>query len=321
MDNIMVSVYCMTYNHAGLIRKCLDGFVVQKTDFNFEIWVHDDCSSDGTIEILKEYEERYPELINVVYERENQYSQGKDISTIMKPYFRGKYIALCEGDDCWTDPDKLQKQFNFMEKNPEYTLCTHKVKEVMLEDGSCFEHPKELDHDDTIAPGFIVRKGGGFFPTCSFFRRADVNVIPNRWGSGMCEDFNIILSSMLCGKVYYMDACMGIKHTGYPGSWSSRNTQIEKMVNHKRAAIESMLRFDEETKGKYHEFVEEKVLIDNYRIECEFYENYKKLFTDKYISRSKKYLPKKVIMKTWIKAYFGWFYSLYRSVRQRTKER
>lgn len=318
MDNVMVSVYCMTYNHAGLIRKCLDGFIMQKTDFKFEIWVHDDCSNDGTIEILKEYETKYPELMNVVYESENQYSQGKDISTIMKPYFRGKYIALCEGDDCWTDPSKLQKQFNFMENNPEYTLCTHKVKEVMLEDGSCFEHPKEFDHDDTIVPGFIVRKGGGFFPTCSFFRRADVNVIPNRWGSGICEDFNIILSSMLCGNVYYMDDCMGIKHTGYPGSWSSRHSQIEMIANHKKAEIESIRRFDEETNGKYHEFVEEKVLINNYQIECVFYQNYKKLFTDKYLSQSKKYLSKKVIMKTWIKAYFGWFYSFYRSVRHRT---
>lgn len=317
MDNIMVSVYCITYNHVGLIRKCLDGFVMQKTDFKFEVWVHDDCSNDGTIEILKEYEERFPELINVVYEEENQYSQGNDISTIMKPFLHGKYIAVCEGDDCWTDPNKLQKQFNFMEHNPEYTLCTHKVKEVILEDNSSFDHPKELNHDATIAPGFIVRKGGGFFPTCSFFRRADVNIIPNRWGKGICGDFNIILTSMLCGKVYYMDACMGIKHTGYPGSWSTRHSQIETIANHKKAEIESIRRFDEETNKRYHEFVEERILINNYQIECVFYENYKKLFTDKYLSQSKRFLPRKVILKTWIKAYFGWFYTFYRTMRHR----
>ena len=318
MDNITVSVYCITYNHVGLIRKCLDGFVMQKTDFKFEVWVHDDCSNDGTIEILKEYEERFPKLVNVVYEEKNQYSQGKDIATIMQPFLRGKYIAVCEGDDCWTDPNKLQKQFNFMEHNPEYTLCTHKVKEIILEDNSSFDHPKELNHDETIAPGFIVRKGGGFFPTCSFFRRADVNVISKRWGNGICGDFNIILTSMLHGKVYYMDDCMGIKHTGYPGSWSTRHSQIETIVSHKKAEIESIRRFDEETNKKYHEFVEERILINNYQIECVFYENYKKLFTDKYLSQSKKFLSKKVILKTWIKAYFGWFYSFYRTIRNRT---
>ena len=125
MDNILVSISCITYNHSAYIRHCLDGMLMQQTTFNFEILIHDDCSTDGTDDIIREYASKYPQIIKPLFEEENQYQQGKPIGTAVwnLPRAKGKYIAFCEGDDYWTDPLKLQKQVDFMEANPEYGLC------------------------------------------------------------------------------------------------------------------------------------------------------------------------------------------------------
>jgi len=107
-DDIVVSISCITYNHAPYIRQCLDGFVMQKTTFPFEILIHDDASTYGTPDIIREYEAKYPGLIKPIYQTENQHSKGVKISqTFNWPRARGKDIALCEGDDYWTDPYKL----------------------------------------------------------------------------------------------------------------------------------------------------------------------------------------------------------------------
>ena len=118
MTTPLVSICCITYNHAPYIRQCLDGFVMQKTNFTFEVLVHDDASTDDTADIIREYEARYPGIIKPIYQTENQYSQGVNVNrTYNYPRAHGKYIALCEGDDYWTDPLKLQKQVDFLEAN------------------------------------------------------------------------------------------------------------------------------------------------------------------------------------------------------------
>ena len=112
MEEIAVSVLCMTFNHGQYIKRALDSFIAQKTDFLFEIIVHDDASADYTTEILKEYELKYQTLIKVIFQKENQYSKGINIiREKLLPSARGKYIAFCEGDDYWSDEYKLQKQY------------------------------------------------------------------------------------------------------------------------------------------------------------------------------------------------------------------
>lgn len=138
--NPLVSICCLTYNHSLFIRKCLDGFLMQETDFPFEILIHDDASTDGTDIIIKEYADKYPDLIFPIYETENQYSKGFSLSPsamdIEYNYSRatGKYIAYCEGDDYWTDPHKLQKQINFLETHSDYSVCWHRYRLLLLED-------------------------------------------------------------------------------------------------------------------------------------------------------------------------------------------
>lgn len=125
----LVSISCITYNHAPYIRQCIDGFLMQKTTFPFEILIHDDASPDGTADIIREYEKKYPLLIKPIYQTENQYSKGISINETWNfPRAKGKYIALCEGDDYWIDENKLQMQVDFLERNPEYGMCYTKTK-------------------------------------------------------------------------------------------------------------------------------------------------------------------------------------------------
>ena len=122
----LVSISCITYNHAPYKKQCLDGFLMQKTTFSFEVLIHDDASTDGTTEIIKDYAQKYPEIIKPLYEEENQWIKGRRGSSEFNfPRARGKYIALCEGDDYWIDEIKLQMQVDFLENNPEYTMCFH----------------------------------------------------------------------------------------------------------------------------------------------------------------------------------------------------
>ena len=133
MDNqdIKVTIRCITYNQKDYIRQCLDGFVMQRTNFRFEAIVHDDASTDGTAEIVREYAEKYPDIIKPILETENQYSKHDgSLGRIMNANTRGKYVAICEGDDYWTDPLKLQKQADFLDANPQCSLTYHACKNV-----------------------------------------------------------------------------------------------------------------------------------------------------------------------------------------------
>ena len=127
----LVAIHCLVYNHEPYLRDCFEGFVMQQTNFPFVAIVHDDASIDGSAEIIREYEEKYPHIFKPIFEIENQYSKRDgSLERIMDDAINAtgaKYVALCEGDDYWTDPMKLQKQVDFLEANPAYGLIHTKV--------------------------------------------------------------------------------------------------------------------------------------------------------------------------------------------------
>lgn len=145
----LVSICCVTYNHAPFIRKCLDGFLMQETSFSVEILIHDDASTDGTDEIIREYTAKHPDKIFPLYEEENKYSNGyaNKIDLFNYSRARGKYIAYCEGDDYWTDPLKLQKQVDFMESHPEFSVCWHRCQQWFVDSGTFVD-----DRCDAVIP-------------------------------------------------------------------------------------------------------------------------------------------------------------------------
>jgi glycosyltransferase involved in cell wall biosynthesis len=136
MPEPMVSVHVGTYQHADFIHACVEGVLMQETEFPFEIIIGEDESDDGTREICKEYAEQYPEQIRLfLHRRENNiHIRGRPTGKFQQIHSRfkcrGKYIALCQGDDYWTDPKKLQKQVDFLEANPEYVLSFHEAKKI-----------------------------------------------------------------------------------------------------------------------------------------------------------------------------------------------
>lgn len=143
---ILVSISCITYNHAPYIRQCLDGFMMQQTNFAFEVLIHDDASTDGTTDIIKEYEAQYPDIIKPIYEEENQWVKGRRGSAVFNfPRANGKYIALCEGDDYWTDPLKLQKQVDALENNPKLVMTSH-CHDVFLQKQNILQ--KAVENED-----------------------------------------------------------------------------------------------------------------------------------------------------------------------------
>lgn len=133
-DKPVVSICCTTYNHEAYIAEAIDGFLMQETDFPFEILIRDDCSTDKTADIVKQYADQYPQIIKPVFETENQYSKGVRPMPVLFKKSMAKYIAMCEGDDYWIDPLKLQKQVIFLEANPDYGLvCTDMTKYIQIE--------------------------------------------------------------------------------------------------------------------------------------------------------------------------------------------
>lgn len=175
----LVSICCITYNHAPFIRKCLDGFLMQETSFPIEILVHDDASTDGTDGIIREYAKKYPTLFFPLFETENQYGKGNQNVIDFYNYrrARGKYIAYCEGDDYWTDPLKLQKQIDFMESHPAFSVCFHRCQYFDERNETCQD-----DHCSSIleghAEGLVISLSDFFHqwvtqPLTMVFRVAD----------------------------------------------------------------------------------------------------------------------------------------------------
>lgn len=174
----VVSICCLTYNHILYIRQCLDGFMMQKVNFPIEILIYDDASTDGTQGIIREYETKYPNIVKPIYQKENQYSKGVRVGFVYN-YSRakGKYIALCEGDDYWTDPYKLQKQVDFLESHIDYVMCSHKWNDF-IENKKKVDcgMPLEVDSSGKIYDLDSLVHGEWYFqPLTVLFRRCAVD--------------------------------------------------------------------------------------------------------------------------------------------------
>lgn len=140
----LVSISCITYNHENYIEDALIGFLIQETDFPFEVLIHDDASTDKTAKIIRKYEKKYPSIVKPIYQKENQHSKGIKPNRVYNfPRAKGKYIALCEGDDYWIDPYKLQKQYDILENNPNYGLV-HTNCKILYQDRNKLYDANEL---------------------------------------------------------------------------------------------------------------------------------------------------------------------------------
>ena len=202
----LVSIACITYNQDKYIRQCLDGFVMQKTNFKFEIVIHDDASTDNTPSIIREYCDRYPDLFVPILQTQNKYREGKGILIpYVYPKCKGKYIALCEGDDYWIDPLKLQKQVDFLEMNPGYGLVRTNVNRYNQSKNECdislfsqqpYNKIKDTFHDYLYNAWFAA--------PCSWMFRAEfINKLPTKIYK--VGDLPTLLSIARISKIKYFN--------------------------------------------------------------------------------------------------------------------
>ena len=220
--SVIVSISCITFNHAAYIRACIDGFLMQKTSFVFEILIHDDCSTDGTREIIEEYAQKYPDLIFPMFQNENQYSKGVRgmMARFNFPRCRGKYIALCEGDDYWTDIYKLQKQVDFLENNLDFSTCFHNMILSKDSNSSEVELTNSKNQESVLSILDLAEKGNFMFTASVVFRKPKVE-FPDWLTDLPIGDYAIHLFNAQFGKIKYLDQVMGAYRIHAGGIWGS----------------------------------------------------------------------------------------------------
>lgn len=260
-EQIMVSIVCIAYNHGKYIAEAIEGFLTQKTDFPLEILIHDDASTDNTAEIIMEYYKKYPNIIRPIIQEENQHSQGVEmLSDIIFPKLRGKYIALCEGDDYWIDSDKLQKQVNYMETNPDCSVCFHGAYSVDSESRTIVAEIRSSDGNSIISPEDVIFAGGAAFATNSllFPKRLLENVTYFNMGIEV-RDYPLAIYLALQGKVYYMDEIMSVYRVGVKGSWTNRKfSEIDKKIEHYREIADMLDEVNRYSNYKYDSVIQER---------------------------------------------------------------
>lgn len=269
MENeIMVSICCLAYNHSKYIRQCLDGFVNQKTNFKFEVLIHDDASTDGTQDIIKEYEEKYPDIIKPIYQTENQYSKGVKITrTYQFPRAKGKYIATCEGDDYWCDSNKLQMQFDFLEKHTDYSACVHNTKILNCKTGE--EHLKiDIKTDETIPTEQLLFNTINEFHTSAVMFRKELAFVPDELVLSWSGDCSRAAYLALSGKVFRFGKVMSVYRFFAAGSYTEKTSAVSKsvIISRSKEMIPFYKNLDRLSDYKYHNTFELKIAEKEFEI-------------------------------------------------------
>ena len=255
MSDVLVTVVCITYNHEKYIRDTLEGFLSQKTDFQFKIVIHDDASTDDTAKIIEEYVLKYPQIIVPVCQKENQYQRGVNIlKEYVFPLLEGKYYAYCEGDDYWCDPYKLQAQVDFMRNHPDYSACVHNTIRIDCRNGKqkLLYDRKEKD----IKLKDVVGKGGAAFHISSLLAKTEYFLIPDELTVKGLGDYPKTIYLAINGKIRFINKAMSVYRYYAEGSWTARNftgSDVSKAIALDNNKIIMLQSFDQYFNGSYHD--------------------------------------------------------------------
>lgn len=315
--NYQVSILCPAYNHSRYIRDALDSFLSQKTNFDFEIVINDDCSTDSTKSIIEEFVNKYPDIIVPIYQKENQYSKGVGIiKDILIPKARGKYIAICEGDDYWTDDNKLQLQYNYLESHKECSLCVHNATLVNA-NKQVIGQVKTSKYNEKINTSDVIINGGDYIATSSLFARKP-NFIPPYFNIISLDYTWQIFFSSMGDYTYCFQKPMSVYRTGSIGSWSS--LKVRNFEEYKKREIDlfytkQRLRkeFNIYNKNRFTEAIEKA--DDHDRLQCAVcIEDYRKLREEPIKSYIKTLTPK-LRLKYFILANMPYIYKIYKKLK------
>jgi glycosyltransferase involved in cell wall biosynthesis len=259
-----VSICCATYNHEQYIRDAIEGFIGQTVDFELEILLYDDASTDSTPYIITEYQKKYPALIKPILATENQYSKGVKTNhafNLMRA--RGEFVALCEGDDYWIDPRKLQKQVDFMTEHPMCSMCFHRA---MIESiGKPPMHTRYTpSHGSTrvLESNRLWYLGGSSAPTASMLYRRNLMLdLPPWFHDAPVGDMPTKLILQTKGPIGYIDEVMSVRRIGAPGSWNDQMKQdISQRYGYLEGMIEMLNAFNEYSGRQWSEAITERIV-------------------------------------------------------------
>lgn len=273
-DNPIVSICCVTYNHGDYIEEAIDSFLMQETNFPFEIIIHDDASTDNTVDKIKAYAEKYPHIIKTILQVENQYSQGKKIFPFLLDKSEGKYLALCEGDDYWIDTEKLQIQIDLMEENPNCHLSFHaaEIREGHSEKGIVVS--QQSNENLIFSTSDVICGGGAFCPTASMvYHRETAIVHQNFFENIQTGDYFVQILGSLNGGALYINRVMSVYRKGIEASWSSSMLDIEKRKAFYHNIIDALDRLDIYTDNKYNKEITEMKSKHHYGMAMEYFGN------------------------------------------------
>lgn len=279
-DDIQVSVCCVTYNHRDYIKKALDGFLMQKTSFKYEIVIHDDASMDGTTDILKEYQSKYPDTIKLILEEENQWTQNRiDVmKEFLFPQAKGKYIAFCEGDDFWIYDGKLQEQYDLMESHMEISACYHNAiiwdqNEDNIRLNVMNQPSGYIDDED------IICTTRGWYPTASLFMRTEYikeqPVFPMSTGDELWRNY------LACrGKLYFINRAWSVYRNFSNGGWNTRYYADKALaLEHYKNTVMYFREFNQYSQGRFEKYIEKRLVLGigkyrhaHYEARCTVYE-------------------------------------------------
>lgn len=276
--NIMVSIICITYEQVNYIRDAIESFLNQKTNFAYEILIYDDASTDGTAEVVKEYAKRYPEKIVPILQTENQYSKGIKITkTFVFPMVRGKYVAFCEGDDFWTDENKLQKQFDYMEKNPNCQICLHHGYSISADKKISYRFEPLSEMPCVFGMKEAIQGLGIKTLTNSFFYRAEMTKkpYPPFMEIAPTGDYGTVIQAVMeGGYIYYMPEKMSAHRCCAKNSlterWAKNPKFWERYIQKQMVMLDQL---DQDTGYRYSDIIKE--------------EKIKQTFDNNYILRDK----------------------------------
>lgn len=264
MNEKKVSVWCLTYNHKDYICDTLEGFIKQKTDFKYEVFVYDDASVDGTSEILRNYKNKYPKLFNIYISEKNRWKdieRRKFIYDLRIRNQNSKYIACCEGDDYWIDEEKLQIQVDYMEAHPECSMYIHNCEWLNCEDNTTkLGNPFDGDGEWDIPVEQLIMQSNGHPATASFLFRRELLLKDFFFFDAPVGDYTLLLCAAAHGKIHYNSKPMSVYRWKSQGSYSVRISAENVFYDYYCMGIVNFLvQYNCYTHKKYEKIISEKL--------------------------------------------------------------
>ncbi len=314
--HIQVSIICNTYNHEKYIKDALEGFIMQKTSFPFEVLIHDDASTDNTANIIREYEKKYPDIVKPIYETENQFSKGKGIvSKIQYGRVQGKYIAICEGDDYWIDPYKLQKQYDALEAHPEINICATAAYAIKANTKKILYKIAPANCKTIIRTEDIILGGGGYIATASLMYRSSINNKIPKYRAYLNLDYTLQIQGSIPNGMIFLNETTVAYRLLSDNSWTKKQkNNVDRQMNIIAKTINMLSILNNDTNSKYNDVIS-KVILEKEFNKLIITNNYSLIKSEKYMDL---YNSLSVNEKTKIKIkhYFPWLLKIKRYLNE-----